>query len=173
MSNRVVWTPVDATTFRFSHYGRVQRRRGGWCAILSTGEEIGPVRLQRRARDLVEAHAAAIQAEEQAEVAHRESRPPAPSRKRRRVTDVSAWPTKLHCDACGIVMRDEEPCAPRDGQFTHPRNGCRNAGKSFVEFPRPGYPHQDARGIVPVMPSRFRRAKRRGAKLASRYRPKR
>lgn len=181
MPKQASWAPVGAATFSFAHYGSVQRRRGGWYAILSTGEEIGPLRLQRRARDLVEAHAVVVQAEEQqaekqqAEAARLENRSPPPSRRRRRrrAAEVGGWPTKLRCDACGVVMTDEEPCAPRDGEFTHPRNECRNAGKSFVEFPRPGYPHQSARGIAPVMPSRFLRAKRRGAKLASRYRPKR
>lgn len=175
----VAWKEESPTLFRFSHYGKVQRRRGGWYAVLSSGAESGPFRAQQRARNIIEEYAAPIQeqdrieAEWEAKRATEDNRVEQKRRLRKHETvGVGAypWPSKLKCEACGVVMCDSEPMG-ESGQYDHPHNGCRNAGKTFDNFPRQGR-YQNARGIAPVMPSRFRRAKRRGAKLASRYRPR-
>ena len=184
--DKLTWTPVSPTRLRFSHYGRVQRRRRGWYAVLSDGGESGPFRLQKRAQGIVEAHAVLVRAAEfddeqalETERAFREAHPhynaPPKRRKRRhRIAGTGAYPEKLRCDACGIVMQDSEPCDPSgEGQYDHPQNDCRNAGKSFNSFPEQGQSrYQGVRGIAQVVPKRFRRAKRRGAKLASRHRPR-
>ena len=142
---------------------------------------MGPFRTQRRAQDIVEEHAAPLIAKDREyaelalEVAARTARHPPSTRRRKHATaGAGRYPTKLKCEACGAVMLDCEACQS-GGEYNHPYNGCRNASLSFTDLPEargvwPGLvsARQRARGIVPVQPSRFRRAKRRGARAASR-----
>ncbi len=103
---------------------------------------------------------------------------------------------RLLCTKCGAVMIDAEPMSP-NGEFYHRANGCTNGGRYFDwEVPRTEYgPERVPRhgkyvldpsnygrkkyikeavsGIVQMnYSSRERRARKRGAKLASKYRPK-
>ncbi len=134
-----------------------------------------------RAQGIVEAHAAAqrpaeLRAAEIAAEVERQMLHDRPSkRKRVRLTvGASTYPAKLKCEACGAVMRDSEPNSG-GGEYNHPRNGCRNEKWWFIDIPDARRPDRSikVRGIVPVQPSRFTRAKRRAAKFASKYRPRR
>lgn len=183
------WEPAGRAASQFGRYGKVQRRGGAWYADLSEDNRpdrtMGPFRTQRRAQDIVEEHAAPLIAKDREyaelalEVAARTARHPPSTRRRKHATaGAGRYPTKLKCEACGAVMLDCEACQS-GGEYNHPYNGCRNASLSFTDLPEargvwPGLvsARQRARGIVPVQPSRFRRAKRRGARAASRYRPK-
>lgn len=77
---------------------------------------------------------------------------------------------KLKCTLCGIVIRDGEPFT-ENGEFLHPRNGCANADKTFTRMPG-SLKTLRTKGIEPVGPKRYARAKRRGAKQASKRRPR-
>lgn len=105
---------------------------------------------------------------------------------------------QLLCTKCGTKMTDIEPGSPK-GEFDHPKNGCVNGGYSFdwevpktmsgthSRIPRHGkYIKDPARrfggryvkgvpvsGIVQMnYSSKERRARKRGAKLASKHRPR-
>ncbi len=102
----------------------------------------------------------------------------------------------LLCTKCGAVMTDSEPMSPK-GEFYHRDNGCTNGDRYFdwevprTEFgpervPRHGkyvrdsascgrkkYVNKAVSGIVQMnYSSGERRARRRGAKLASKHRPR-
>ena len=88
---------------------------------------------------------------------------------------------KLRCTKCGITMKDTEPMTER-GDFYHhdtgQAKGCKNANKNFdwevkVVHPgsRPFYPIRD-HGIQQILPKKYRRAQKRGAKQASKHRPR-
>lgn len=92
---------------------------------------------------------------------------------------------RLLCKKCGVVMRDYEEMSP-SGEFVHPRNGCLNGGITFDrEPPRKRkqlapvktysgyqYQHRAISGIATIVPKKHQRARARGARLASKYRPK-
>ncbi len=92
---------------------------------------------------------------------------------------------KLFCKKCRTVLRDHEPYAS-SGSFLHKENDCANSGKSFDWEPSPRFRmvNKDgkavlvsgklgmATGIVQWLPKSDRRARARGAKLASKHRPR-
>ena len=82
---------------------------------------------------------------------------------------------RLRCTKCGDRMRDYEPYT-QQGEFVHARNGCANAGKTFdwdtPEGRRTGVTGKTSAGIVREVPKSYARARRRGARLASKHRPR-
>jgi len=65
-------------------------------------------------------------------------------------------------------MQDIEPMGI-DGEFWHPDNGCANAGQRFHWT---ADKRSRGHGIGRWYPKKFRRAKGRGARLASKMRPR-
>lgn len=93
---------------------------------------------------------------------------------------------QLLCTKCGSIMSDCEPGSGK-GEFWHPKNNCANSNKIFTwgtppdrrrfnHIKRHGkrvFAEEAVSGIVQMnYSSRERRARRRGAKLASKHRPK-
>lgn len=82
---------------------------------------------------------------------------------------------KLKCKKCGIIMSDIEPATGR-GEFWHPNNGCVNSVKwntsrGFDHVYDPNKPESpSAHGLVTVVPKKAARARKRGAKSASKHR---
>ena len=94
---------------------------------------------------------------------------------------------KLLCTKCGYTMPDGES-ATEAGEFYHPRNGCTNGDKTYrwefagrrcyvavkgedgtkslVRVPSKERVH----GIQQLLPKKYRRERKRGAKLASKHR---
>lgn len=83
-------------------------------------------------------------------------------------------PSRLKCLPCGILLHDTEPAAPH-GAYYHPRTdqdsrvspACANAGR----YLRLGDGEGD-RGVAPALDKRTARARARGARLASKHRPR-
>jgi hypothetical protein len=75
----------------------------------------------------------------------------------------------LRCTKCGVLMCDGEPWSP-EGEFFHRRNGCSNQDLWFRFNPIKG--NRSVHGIERVSTKKYGRARRRGAKLASKHRPK-
>ena len=80
---------------------------------------------------------------------------------------------RLKCTKCGVVMQDIEPNSG-NGSFYHPDNGCDNAGKHEFDHtysPRTNTSPQD-HGLVAVLPKKMAREQKRGARAASKHRPR-
>lgn len=93
---------------------------------------------------------------------------------------------RLKCTKCGAIMTDCEPYGR--GEFNHPNNDCVNKGKSFYAEPTDTITKKinlgagktvivkqrrsPVSGLEPVGPKKYKRAKKRGAKTASKHRPR-
>lgn len=97
-------------------------------------------------------------------------------KERRRVSDGR----KLRCTKCGLIMRDSEPMC-EEGEFFHEKNGCPNGGNRldwntprFLQnrFLTGGQKPSRVSGIERVVSKKFSRARARGARLASKHKPK-
>ncbi len=84
----------------------------------------------------------------------------------------------LLCTKCGVTMPDIEP-GMKNGEFRHPMNDCRNKG-ALLDYDPPHarkspYYKKGAIAVVGIqqlLPKKYRRARARGARLASKHRPK-
>lgn len=104
--------------------------------------------------------------------------------KREKALRREVYGRKLHCTKCDVRMRDHEPLQAQ-GCFEHPLNGCANAGGTF-DWDTPARIENTHRnwkrgwkvkinryaGIERVVSKKYARARARGAKLASKHRPK-
>ena len=184
--NKIEWRERSPGVYQLADFGEVQRAGGRYYAHPTGQARQGPWKKPNRAFEVVERHAAVLATERAAdeESAARRARQLATSPKRRKrkrpIAQVASTPDELKCTACGVKLRDGEPFT-YEGDFPHPRNGCRNQGLIFDRFPptksgpngqRWRSASRRVRGIQPVQPSRFSRAKARGARLATKHRPR-
>ncbi len=101
--------------------------------------------------------------------------------KAQRYQNLLAFGRKLRCTKCDLIMRDAEPFL-EEGWFFHIKNGCPNGGHRF-DWNTPRFLQNRHRlawkekpvrfsGIERVVSKRYARSRARGAKLASKHRPK-